>query len=512
MAERISGTARRIERRVILRHAEVAALMALVLSALVAAILDRPPPLEPLAALIMEWTPVPIANWLLEALGPAGKPLALYGASAVGLAVAGPLGLLAASRLPGRVGPLLAVAASVALAGLLMRPSGLPGLVTLISGFWAAFWALRWRARLAAGQRVELSVQTAATDAPTDGRRRALLIAAVNAGALAVASFVPVVASGLRMSVLGRTVRPPLLAYSPPGPRQPEFALPGLTPEITPLPSFYVMSKNVADPVLDAATWSLTVSGRVRRSLSLSLDELAAMARVDQHVTMQCVSNPVGGPLWSATLFSGVPLADVLARADLAPDAAWISFEGPDGHREQLPIGGASDPGVLLAYGMAGEWLSPQHGFPVRLLVPGLYGFRSVKWLTRMDVLAEARPGHWEERGWSAAEIHTTARVDLVQRTASGALAAGVAFTGRRGVSAVEVRVDGGPWQPAALHTPTLGPVMWVQWRATLDAPAGREIRVEVRAIDGNGAAQDETQRGQFPSGASGLHGLTVRL
>ena len=189
-----------------------------------------------------------------------------------------------------------------------------------------------------------------------------------------------------------------------------------------------------------------------------------------------------------------------------------MSFEGPDGHREQLPIARAREMGVLLAYGMAGEWLTPQHGFPLRLLVPGLYGFRSVKWLTRIEVLAEPRPGHWEERGWSAADIHTTARVDLVQRTGDGAVAGGVAFAGTRGVRAVEVRVDGGPWRPTELHTPPLGPVMWVQWRALIDVPAGREARVEARAIDGTGAAQDQTPRGQFPDGASGLHGLTVRL
>lgn len=211
-------------------------------------------------------------------------------------------------------------------------------------------------------------------------------------------------------------------------------------------------------------------------------------------------------------MFSGVALADLLARAEPLPDAAWVSFEAPDGHREQLPLGAALDPLVLAVYGMAGAWLEPAHGFPVRLLVPGLYGFRSVKWLTRIEVLAEPRAGHWEERGWTAAEIHTTARVDLVQLTGNGVLAAGVAFAGRRGVSAVEVRVDGGPWSPATLHEPPVGPVMWVQWRAPLDVQTGREVRVEARAVDGAGVPQDESVRGQYPVGATGLHGLTVRL
>ncbi|MGE3914004.1 MAG: hypothetical protein AB7K36_31960, partial [Chloroflexota bacterium] len=120
--------------------------------------------------------------------------------------------------------------------------------------------------------------------------------------------------------------------------------------------------------------------------------------------------------------------------------------------------------------------------------------------------------GHWEERGWSATDIHTTARVDLVQRSDGEGVAAGVAFAGVRGVSGVEIRVDAGPWRPATLHTPPIGPVMWVQWRAALDVPAGRQVRVEARAIDATGTPQDDTVRGQFPSGASGLHGLTVQL
>ncbi|MCC7367494.1 MAG: molybdopterin-dependent oxidoreductase [Chloroflexi bacterium] len=486
------------------RHADLAALASLLASALVAVGLDRPPPLEPLAAAIMEWTPVPVANWLLESFGAAGKPLALFGASAVWLATAGLLGAVASAGRLGRLALPAALLASALIGWVLTRAGGLPGVLTLVGGFWVVYGTLR-------GRRVRPAVAAGGVPHPIEPRRRALLAMAANASVLAVVSGLPVAASALRVRLFGRSSRPPLLAYAPPAARSSEFSLAGLTPEVTPLASFYLMSKNVADPVLTASAWSLGVHGRVRRSLSLSLDDLAAMPRTDQHVTMQCVSNPVGGPLWSATLFSGVRLADLLSLAEPLPDAAWVSFSAPDGHREQLSLDRALDPSILVAYGMGGDWLTPEHGFPARVLAAGLYGFRSVKWLAAVELLSQPRPGHWEERGWTAAEIHTTARVDLVQREPGGELlAAGVAFAGRRGVRAVEVRIADGAWQPAMLHLPPLGPAMWVQWRARLDAPTGRTARVEVRAIDGAGVPQDEAARGQFPNGATGLHGLSV--
>ncbi len=480
-------------------------MLALLGSGLLTALLDRPPALEPLAALIMEQTPVPIANGLLALFGPAGKPLALYGASALVLGIGGPLALLAGGRWLGRWGLPVAMMASALLAAPLLRPGALPGVLALSGLFWLALLLPGHLAPVTIGRSLAPSEQVSR-------RRRALIVAATNTLGLLTVSGLPVVASAIRSAAFGRSIRPPVFPYIPPPPRQNGFALAGLTPEVTPVADFYRMSKNVADPVLDASTWSLSLSGAVRHRLTLTLDDLAALPRTDHHVTMQCVSNPVGGPLWSAACFSGVPLADLLARAGPLPDAGWIDFEGHDGHREQLALDRALDPLILVAYAMNGAWLEPSHGFPARLLATGLYGFRSVKWLTRIDVTAAPRPGHWEARGWTAAEIHATARVDLVQATPDGVLAAGVAFGGRRGVSAVEVRVNGGAWEPATLHRPPVSDAMWVQWRAPLDLPLGREVLVEARAFDGTGQSQDEAARGQFPGGATGLHGLTVTL
>ena len=490
---------------------QVAALVALVASAALASLVGAPPPLEPLAALVMEWTPVPIANALLDLLGPLGKPLALVGASAIVLGLSGPLALLALAAPFGRLNWLLTVVAVSLLVSPLARPGTVvgPGALALI--FLGALALTRRGARRAPfGWHRATRTEGRTPCAPT-GRRRFLIEAARNAGAIALASILPLGAAEVRARVVGRTVRPPLFPFEPPPARAPGFELAGLTPEVTPVPLFYRMSKNVADPVVDETAWSVSVAGRVRRVLSLTLDDLVALPRADHYITMECVSNPVGGPLWSAALFSGVPLARLLERAEPLADAAWISFEGPDGHREQLSLARALDPRILVAYGMNGQWLEPVHGFPARLVAAGLYGFRSVKWLTRIEVLDRPKPGHWEERAWTAADIHTTARVDVVRPEPVGAVAAGVAFAGVRGISAVQVRVDAGPWQPAELHTPPLSEVMWVQWRAPLALTSEHGSRVEARAIDGRGAAQDETPRGQFPNGATGLHGLSLR-
>lgn len=481
-------------------------LLGLVVSAVVAALVGGYPPLEPLAALVMEWTPVPVANALLDLLGPVGKPLALYGAVAMALALAGPLALLAAR---GPLGPLnrpLALALLLSGAWMLARPGALPGLATLVLVTLGTYAWLERRADKGLPSPIPR-----ATGGAAPGRRRFLIRAAANTAALAAVSLLPVAAASVRIALVGRTPRPALLPFSPPPPRAEGFSLAGLTPEVTAVPDFYRMSKNVADPVLEETVWNLAVSGRVGRALSLTLDDLAGLPRVERWVTMQCVSNPVGGPLWSAALFSGVPLAELLRRAEPLPDAAWVSFEAPDGHREQLPLAHALDPFVLVAYGMNGEWLTPEHGFPARLLATGLYGFRSVKWLTRVELLDRPRAGHWEERGWTAADVHTTARVDLARPDGDALLAAGVAFAGRRGVSGVEARVNGGPWHAAELHVPPLSEAMWVQWRARLPLSSG-ESNIEARAVDGAGVPQDETARGQFPTGATGLHRLTVRL
>lgn len=456
-------------------------------------------PLEPAAEWIMERTPVAAANLLLEHLGPLAKPFALSGAAALALAAGGLLGVLG-GRLRPRLALVLVPGGALLATWPLLRQGSELGAAVLAAVYAVLVLALLWRRP---------------APRPADpGRRRLLLRTAATVGAVAAASLMPPLSVAARVALAGSRLRGRLSAFAPPGARRPGYDLPGLTAEVTPLPQFYVMSKNAADPVLPEAAWALTVDGMVERPLLLSLDDLAALPRVERYVTMECVSNPVAGRLMSTGLFSGAALADLLAAAGLRPGAAHLRFRAPDGHREGAGVAEALQSGALVAYAMNGEWLSAAHGAPARLLLPGLYGFRSVKWLIGITVLPGPEAGHWEARGWTARAIHPTARVDLVRvddGPGAGLLTAGIAFAGRRGVGAVDVRVNGGPWQPAELHTPPLGEATWVQWRARLPL-AGGEVRVEARASDGRGQPQDEARRGQFPSGATGLHGLTVRL
>jgi DMSO/TMAO reductase YedYZ molybdopterin-dependent catalytic subunit len=318
-------------------------------------------------------------------------------------------------------------------------------------------------------------------------------------------------------TLLARTLagaRPgrPLFAFQPPAPRLPEFAgVEGLSPEVTPITSFYLMSKTVEDPAVDAGGWRLRIRGLVQRELELTYDDLSRLPRADQWLTLRCVSNPVGGPLIGNALWSGVPLPALLSLAGVQPAASTLVLTGRDGYADSIPVDLAQRDGTLLAYAVNGGLLNRDHGFPARVLVPGLYGFKNVKWVEELRLIAGEFEGPWQRLGWTRAAIQTTfSRIDFVRRAAGGALAGGVAFAGDRGIRCVEVRAGDQPWREATLHIPPLGSLSWVQWLFPFQA-SGRTT-VTVRATDGTGALQQETERGIFPDGATGWHTVTVEL
>jgi hypothetical protein len=257
----------------------------------------------------------------------------------------------------------------------------------------------------------------------------------------------------------------------------------------------------------------LTVSGLIERPLTLTLDDLAAMPRSDVYLTRQCISNPIGGNLISTALMSGVMLADVMEQVGVKPGAVDLVFYGRDGYSESVPIAYALEHG-LLTYAMNGMYLPEIHGAPVRLEVPGLYGFKNMKWLDRIEVVDKHYVAIWEEQGWTGQPIvKTMSRLDVIRPTEQGALIAGIAYAGLRGISGVEVQVNDGAWQPAMLHVPPLANRTWVQWRAEIEgATKGDKLTVSARAVDGEGKHQIEAQQKQFPDGASGLHMMIVSL
>jgi DMSO/TMAO reductase YedYZ molybdopterin-dependent catalytic subunit len=282
--------------------------------------------------------------------------------------------------------------------------------------------------------------------------------------------------------------------------------LAGITDLVTPPGEFYIMDKVLQYPQIGPPDWSLAVDGQVRTAMNLDYGALLALPRQSRYITMECVDNVVGGRLISNALWTGVPVKEILARTGAYGDTAV--FHGLDTYPESTPVAELVAREALIAFGMNGETLPREHGYPARLIVPGIYGFKSVKWLTRVEITHGKTAGAWKDQGWNdTAVIHTTTRVDVAQRRGDEILLAGIAFAGNRGVSAVQVRVNRGPWQRA-----TLGPVLshetWVQWgiRVRGRGPAS----IDVRAIDGNGAVQTSRRRGPYPDGSSGWFTVTV--
>ncbi len=292
----------------------------------------------------------------------------------------------------------------------------------------------------------------------------------------------------------------------------------GLPPEITPNEQFYVVSKNPPsfDPVVSVARWSLEVAGLVSRPLRLTYDDLKAMLPVEQVQTLECISNEVGGDLISTARWKGVRLRDVLQRAGgPATTAVKVAFRCADGYTESIPIGDALDAATLLAYEMNGEPLPTKHGFPVRLLVPGLFGMKNPKWITKIEVVNYDFRGYWEASGWSdEAVVKTMSLFAVPPRTVTmGDVAVGgVAYAGDRGVTQVEFSTDAGTtWRPTEVKSP-LSRFTWVLWAALWTPTAPGEYTLKVRAKDGAGVLQTSKETPTLPDGASGYHTIRVRV
>lgn len=343
------------------------------------------------------------------------------------------------------------------------------------------------------------------------GRRQVLQrLAIFSLGGLAVSVIkgIPTVISEMKVAQ-AQTIRK-LFDFTPPSARVAGFDIAELSPEITPVENFYEMRK-FPTPIPDVPVdWSLTVDGLVRTPFTLSLDELQAMPRTDELLTRQCISNPVGGNMISTALMSGVPLKTLLDKAGLQDGAVEVVFYGRDGYSESIALDYGLEHG-LIAYAMNGQTLPPVHGAPVRVEMIGLYGFKSLKWLDRIEVIDHHYVAIWEEQGWTANPVvKTMSRIDTIQAADGGAVAAGVAFAGTRSISKVEVKLNDGEWQPATLNAPPLAKQTWVQWRA--DIPVSGDINVTVRAVDGEDQPQIERVQAQKPDGATGLHTKQVKL
>ncbi len=292
----------------------------------------------------------------------------------------------------------------------------------------------------------------------------------------------------------------------------------GLTPLVTSNRDFYRIDEALITPSVDVGSWRLRVTGMVDAPFELTYDDLLALPLVERHITLACVSNQVGGSLVGTAKWLGVRLADLLARAGVQPGATQLVGRSVDGFTVGFPVDVATDGrDALVAVGMNGEPLPAGHGFPARLVVPGLYGYVSAtKWLKQIELTTfEAFDAYWVERNWARfGPVKLESRIDVPRdgsRAPAGPrVAAGVAWAPHRGIARVEVRVDQGPWVEASLG-PALGDDGWRQWSWPWDAIPGQHV-LTVRATTADGEVQTASRTPPFPDGATGHHQVNVRV
>ncbi|WP_324758559.1 sulfite oxidase [Haloarcula sp. GH36] len=276
----------------------------------------------------------------------------------------------------------------------------------------------------------------------------------------------------------------------------------GLEPLVS--DQFFEVDINSIDPSVDAADWSLSVTGTVEEELSLDYEQLRTMEARNQFSTLRCVGESLNGKKMDNALWTGVPVEQFLEEAGVQSGCECVMVRAADDYFEEFPIDALRD--GLLVYGMNGKLLPRSHGYPVRLLVPGHWGEINVKWVTEIEVLEQEAQGYWEKRGWhgtgpvkAVAKLHHTELLDSGEREVGGH-----AYAGTRGVSAVEVSTDGGDtWTTATLSEPLPDNDVWRQWSYTYEPPSGGHT-VVVRMIDQDGTVQPREETGTYPSGPSG--------
>jgi DMSO/TMAO reductase YedYZ molybdopterin-dependent catalytic subunit len=311
---------------------------------------------------------------------------------------------------------------------------------------------------------------------------------------------------------------PSLSVEDPEGvPVELEATTKGISPLRTPTESFYRVDTALTIPRVDPTTWTLTIDGMVAQELTVTYDDILGMDLVERDITLNCVSNEVGGPYIGSARWTGVPVRALLERVGIDRGVDQILSTSVDGMNISTPVQALlDDREALLVVGMDGRPLPAKHGFPVRLLTPGLYGFvGATKWLERLTATTyAAKPAYWTERDWATdAPVRTQSRIDTPKGL--GGLRAGqVAIGGvawsqaHQGIRRVEVRVDDGPWVEATLG-PEVGAAYWRQWSMSWEATPGRH-QLTVRATDGEGTVQATERLDPFPSGAQGLHSIVV--
>ena len=302
-----------------------------------------------------------------------------------------------------------------------------------------------------------------------------------------------------------------------------------LASRVTPNSDFYRVDINVFAPSVDVGGWTLNLHGLVSSPMRLDYNRLTSLPSAERYATLECVSNKVGGDLMSTALWKGVPLKDVLTMAGVNPQADYVVFRCYDGYDVGIPLDRAMQADCILAYEMNGEKLPTEHGYPLRAIVPGLYGMMNAKWITEIEVVSGTYQGFWQRRGWTNVATYNTGSTIITPGDSplrdrfslpgsAGAITGaavpiiGAAFAGDRGIQQVEVSTDGGNnWETASLYDP-LSKNTWVFWKLEWNPTSSGDYRLMVRATDGTGKAQVATLSDPFPNGATGYSVVDVRV
>jgi len=501
---------------------------ALAAAELVAAV-SRPAagPVVAVGAAVVDRTPGALKEWAIRHFGTNDKLVLQLGILAVLALVAVVLGVVAARyRRVGSAGVLLfgvigALAATT-------RPDStsvadaLPSVIGAVVGAWLLY-VLTGRART-------LRTRESPEDHTEPGWDRR--------GFITVATAVGVVSTGA--ALLARTSRgtqdqnavasrdavklPAPASRGRPTPANAQLSIPGISAFTTPNKKFYRVDTALVVPMVDAAKWRLRIHGKgVTRPVTVTFDDLLRRPLIERDITLTCVSNEVGGSLVGNARWIGVRLADLLAESGVRPPskggpADQLVARSVDGMTIGSPVEGVMDGrDSMLALGMNGQALPFTHGFPVRMLVPGLYGYVSAcKWIHDIELTTFADyDAYWVRRDWAQqAPIKTQSRIDtpkpFASRKAGTIMVAGVAWAQRRGIDRVEVRVDDGPWERATLAAEDTQDT-WRQWSYPWQATSGRH-RLTVRATDGSGRTQPAKRTEPVPDGATGQHSILVEV
>ncbi len=477
-------------------------------------------PVVPVGQVFIDWVPRPLKQWAIDTFGTNDKVVLVVGALAVLLGIGIGVGVLAMRGARAAAVALTCVTGVIGAWAVLTRPEPtLLKLLPTIVGTGVSVAVLLY-----------LAPRPAATDVGSDGvvqpaaqpmgvDRRRFVGGAIGIGSIAV------IAGGVGRLLQQRfAVDSERSAISIPPAETPAAVLPpdaqlpvdGLEPFVTPNADFYRIDTALVVPQVSKDSWRLKIAGLVDNPMELTFDDLLARPQVERYITLSCVSNPIGGDLIGNALWQGVLLRDILEEAGVQPEATQIVSRSIDGWTAGTPTEIVMDGrDAMLAIAMNGEPLPARNGYPVRMVVPGLYGYVSAtKWVTEIELTRwEDYDAYWVPRGWSKrGPIKTMSRIDTDRRgaTPTEVVVGGVAWAIHRGVSRVQVRSDGGEWFEAELGGVPSNDT-WKQWMLTLDLEPGRHM-IESRAFDGDGVPQTEETAPVAPNGAQGYPRRSVEV